>query len=111
VEQRSGTVSTVLPTNPGLGSGADLDPPCLLRAPHLIGKPKPGETVVVAAAGGPVGSLVGQLAKMAGARAVGIAGGGEKCPMWRRNSVSMRPLISIRGQARCRVPRRDRSLF
>jgi NADPH-dependent curcumin reductase CurA len=46
---------------------------------NLIGKPKPGETVVVAAASGPVGSLVGQLAKLAGARAVGIAGGGEKC--------------------------------
>jgi NADPH-dependent curcumin reductase len=44
---------------------------------NLIGKPKPGETVVVAAASGPVGSLVGQLAKIAGARAVGIAGGGE----------------------------------
>jgi NADPH-dependent curcumin reductase len=46
---------------------------------HIIGKPKAGETVVVAAASGPVGSLVGQLAKMAGARAVGIAGGPEKC--------------------------------
>src|SRR6185437_509832 len=46
---------------------------------NLIGKPKPGETVVVAAAAGPVGSLVGQLAKLAGARAVGIAGGPEKC--------------------------------
>ncbi len=45
----------------------------------VIGKPKPGETVVVAAASGPVGSLVGQLAKMAGARAVGLAGGAEKC--------------------------------
>src|SRR5215510_14459708 len=43
---------------------------------RLIGKPQPGETVVVAAASGPVGSLVGQLA---GARAVGIAGGAEKC--------------------------------
>jgi len=46
---------------------------------YLIGKPKAGETVVVAAASGPVGSLVGQLAKMVGARAVGIAGGPEKC--------------------------------
>src|SRR5246127_5321982 len=46
---------------------------------RVIGKPAPGETVVVAAASGPVGSLVGQLAKLAGARAVGIAGGGEKC--------------------------------
>jgi NADPH-dependent curcumin reductase CurA len=46
---------------------------------RVIGKPKPGETVVVAAASGPVGSLVGQLAKIGGARAVGIAGGPEKC--------------------------------
>ena len=46
---------------------------------RVIGKPKPGETVVVAAASGPVGSLVGQLARIAGARAVGIAGGPEKC--------------------------------
>jgi hypothetical protein len=46
---------------------------------YLIGKPKTGETVVVAAASGPVGSLVGQLAKMAGARAVGVAGGADKC--------------------------------
>jgi NADPH-dependent curcumin reductase CurA len=46
---------------------------------RVIGKPRPGETVVVASASGPVGSLVGQLAKLAGARAVGIAGGREKC--------------------------------
>jgi NADPH-dependent curcumin reductase CurA len=46
---------------------------------RAIGKPQPGETVVVAAASGPVGSLVGQLAKLAGAQAVGIAGGAEKC--------------------------------
>jgi len=45
----------------------------------LIGRPKTGETVAVAAASGPVGSLVGQLARIAGARAVGIAGGQEKC--------------------------------
>lgn len=45
----------------------------------LIGQPKPKETVVVAAASGPVGSLVGQLARLAGARAVGIAGGPGKC--------------------------------
>lgn len=44
-----------------------------------IGQPKPGETVVVAAAAGPVGSAVGQIAKAKGARAVGIAGGPEKC--------------------------------
>jgi NADPH-dependent curcumin reductase len=44
-----------------------------------IGKPQPGETVVVGAASGPVGSLVGQIAKIKGARAVGIAGGPKKC--------------------------------
>ena len=43
-----------------------------------IGKPRAGETVVVAAATGPVGSAVGQIAKLKGARAVGIAGGPEK---------------------------------
>src|SRR3954469_7083699 len=44
-----------------------------------IGQPKPGETVVVAAASGPVGSAVGQIAKIKGARAIGIAGGKDKC--------------------------------
>jgi hypothetical protein len=44
-----------------------------------IGQPKPGETVVVAAASGAVGSAVGQIAKIKGARAVGVAGGAEKC--------------------------------
>jgi len=44
-----------------------------------IGKPKAGETVVVAAATGPVGSLVGQIAKIKGCRVVGIAGGADKC--------------------------------
>lgn len=44
-----------------------------------IGQPKAGETVVVAAATGAVGSVVGQLAKLKGARIVGIAGGAEKC--------------------------------
>ena len=44
-----------------------------------IGKPQPGETVVVSAAAGAVGSIVGQLAKLRGCRVVGIAGGPEKC--------------------------------
>jgi NADPH-dependent curcumin reductase CurA len=44
-----------------------------------IGKPKPGETVVVSAASGAVGSVVGQLAKIHGCRVVGIAGGAAKC--------------------------------
>ena len=44
-----------------------------------IGKPKAGETVVVSAASGAVGSVVGQIARIKGARAVGIAGGPDKC--------------------------------
>ena len=44
-----------------------------------LAKPKAGETVVVSAATGAVGSVVGQLAKAKGCRAVGIAGGREKC--------------------------------
>ncbi|MFZ0294462.1 MAG: NADP-dependent oxidoreductase [Candidatus Sulfotelmatobacter sp.] len=43
------------------------------------GEPKPGDTVVVSAAAGAVGSIVGQIAKIKNCRAVGIAGGAEKC--------------------------------
>jgi len=55
---------------PGLTAYVGLD---------TIGRPKPGETLVVAAASGAVGAVVGQLAKIAGARAIGIAGGADKC--------------------------------
>jgi NADPH-dependent curcumin reductase CurA len=44
-----------------------------------LGQPKPGESVLVSAASGAVGSVVGQLAKLWGCRALGIAGGPEKC--------------------------------
>ncbi len=44
-----------------------------------VGAPLPGQTVVVSAASGAVGALVGQIAKLKGCRAVGLAGGAEKC--------------------------------
>lgn len=44
-----------------------------------VGKPQAGETVVVSGAGGAVGSVVGQVAKIKGARVIGIAGGADKC--------------------------------
>ena len=46
---------------------------------NMIIAPKPGETVVVSAASGAVGAVVGQLAKQKGCRVVGVAGGAEKC--------------------------------
>lgn len=46
-----------------------------------LGRPKAGETLVVAAATGPVGSMVGQVAKSMGLRTVGIAGGADKCAL------------------------------
>jgi len=46
-----------------------------------LGRPQKGETLVVAAATGPVGSMVGQVAKTRGLRTVGIAGGADKCAL------------------------------
>ncbi len=50
-----------------------------------IGEPKEGETVVVAAASGPVGATVGQIAAIKGCRVVGVAGGAEKCAHVKEN--------------------------
>lgn len=51
-----------------------------------IGDPKPGETVVVSGAAGATGSIAGQIAKIRGARVVGIAGGADKC-RWLREEL------------------------
>jgi NADPH-dependent curcumin reductase len=61
-----------------------------------IGRPQPGETVVVSAASGPVGSVAGQIAKKAGARVVGIAGGPEKC-LWVQETLGFDDCIDHRG--------------
>ena len=53
-----------------------------------IGQPRPARRVVVAAASGAVGSVVGQIAKIKGCRAVGIAGGARSAAMSRRRSAS-----------------------
>jgi NADPH-dependent curcumin reductase CurA len=61
-----------------------------------VGEPKPGETVVVSAAAGSVGMYVGQIAKTLGCRAVGIAGGKEKCD-WVTNELGFDACVDYRG--------------
>ncbi|KML70791.1 NADP-dependent oxidoreductase [Pectobacterium peruviense] len=68
------------PTNPSYALGV-LGMPGFTAYMGLtdIGQPKAGETLVVAAATGPVGATVGQVGKLKGCRVVGVAGGAEKC--------------------------------
>jgi NADPH-dependent curcumin reductase len=61
-----------------------------------ICQPKKGETVVVSAASGAVGSVAGQLAKRAGARVVGVAGGPEKC-LWVQDSLGFDDCVDHRS--------------
>lgn len=63
-----------------------------------IGKPRPGETVVVSAASGAVGSVAVQLAKRAAARVVGVAGGAENC-RWVREELGAEECIDYRATA------------
>lgn len=81
------------PDNPGLVAAtklpAHLDPALLLALSLTgltayfglldIGRPQPGDTVLVSGAAGATGSIVGQIAKIKGCRVIGIAGGAEKC--------------------------------
>ena len=80
-----------------------------------IGKPKAGETVVVSAASGAVGAVVGQIAKIKGARAVGIAGGPEKCK-YVKDELGFDECVDHRDpdvgrKAQGRVPERHRRVF
>jgi NADPH-dependent curcumin reductase len=61
-----------------------------------VGQPKPGDTVVVSGAAGAVGQTVGQLAKVKGCRAVGIAGGKAKCD-WVVNELGFDACIDYKG--------------
>jgi NADPH-dependent curcumin reductase CurA len=60
-----------------------------------IGQPKPGETVVISAASGAVGSVAGQLAKRAGARVIGVAGGPDQC-LWVQETLGFDECIDHR---------------
>src|SRR5258705_1210206 len=63
-----------------------------------VGKPKAGETVVVSAAAGSVGSLVGQIAKIKGCRVIGIAGGAMKCA-WLKSELGFDETIDYKAVA------------
>lgn len=63
-----------------------------------IGKPRAGETVVVSAAAGSVGSIVGQIAKIKGCRVVGIAGGKQKCD-WLVNELGFDAAVDYKDGA------------
>ena len=67
-----------------------------------IGQVKAGETVVITAASGAVGSVAGQIAKRAGARVVGIAGGAEKC-LWVQESLGFDDCVDHRASDLKRV--------
>ncbi|MHB8690569.1 MAG: NADP-dependent oxidoreductase [Solirubrobacteraceae bacterium] len=73
-----------------------------------IGRPEPGQTVVVSGAAGSVGSIAGQIARIKGCRAVGIAGGAEKCK-WLVEELGFDAAIDyksgdLRGQLREHAP-------
>jgi NADPH-dependent curcumin reductase CurA len=61
-----------------------------------VGRPQPGETVVVSAAAGSVGSIVGQIAKIKGCRVIGIAGGVEKC-RWLTEHLGLDAAVDYKG--------------
>jgi NADPH-dependent curcumin reductase CurA len=63
-----------------------------------VGRPKAGETVVVSAAAGSVGSIVGQIAKLKGCRVVGIAGGKQKCD-WLTGDLGFDAAVDYKGGA------------
>jgi len=61
-----------------------------------VGQPKAGETVVVSAAAGAVGSIVGQIAKIKGCRVIGVAGGAEKCA-WLKSELGFDEAVDYKA--------------
>ena len=70
-----------------------------------VGRPAPGDTVVISAASGAVGAVAGQVAKIAGCRVVGIAGGAEKLRYLTQELGSMRPSTATRATCPALSPR------
>ncbi len=100
-EGRGAWPLTVLPKLPGLtleimDGAAGMTGLTAYFGLHEIGKPKEGETLVVSAAAGAVGSIVGQLGKISGMRVVGIAGGEEKCN-WLRDELKFDAAVDYKS--------------
>lgn len=92
---------SVMPRLPGVAIGEafgvlGIAGPSAYVGLHEIGRPKPGDTVVVTAAAGAVGVVVGQLAKIHGCRTIGIAGGAEKC-RWLKEEVGYDEVIDYKA--------------
>ncbi len=80
-----------------------------------VGKPKSGETVVVSAAAGSVGSIVGQIAKIKECRVIGVAGGKDKCN-WLTSELGFDAAVDYKNEAvfkalKAAAPKRHRCLF
>ena len=98
----SGTELTILPDDPSIPLTAHLGlygiiGPTAYFGLLDIGKPQPGETLVVSAAAGAVGSLVGQIGKIKGCRVVGIAGSDEKC-RWIKDELGFDAAINYKTE-------------
>jgi NADPH-dependent curcumin reductase len=106
-----GSSLTVLPNNPAIPLTAYMG-----LFGHIgltayyglldIGKPQAGETLVVSAAAGAVGSLVGQIGKIKGCRVVGIAGSDEKCK-WITDELGFDAAINYKGESVLEGLKRD----
>ncbi|MFM2042142.1 MAG: hypothetical protein RLY86_718 [Pseudomonadota bacterium] len=98
-----------LPNIPGLPLTAYLGPLGMTGATAYfglldVGRPKEGETVLVSAAAGAVGSIVGQIAKLKGCRVVGIAGGAEKCD-WLTGELGFDAAVDYKASGWCKALR------
>jgi len=99
----NGTGITLLPPAPGMPMTAYLGLFGHIGLTAYFGllditHPKAGETLVVSAAGGAVGSLVGQIGKIVGCRVVGIAGGADKC-RWLVDELGFDAAINYKGES------------
>lgn len=106
--ERLAKVPDGVPITASLGVLGSTGKTAYLGLTH-VGKPQPGDTLVISAAAGATGSVVGQIGKIAGCRVIGIAGGAEKCA-WLVDELGFDAAIDyksekVRGRLRELCPR------